>query len=224
MKKEELITTILGIPKSIYLNVKVFGLVKGISLPILVSHRTRIKHIYKGCINIPDKCSFASIKIGVNFGPFERGRRKTTYINIKSGKVVFNGKANIASDSVLNVNSGRCIFGDNFTANNGFICSCENHIEFGRNVLFGWNCTIIDGDGHKIVDCNSQSVINEPRPIVIGDNVWSAANSIILKGTFIKDNTIIASGSTVNGIFDESNVIIAGKPANIVKRNIEWIR
>lgn len=224
MKKEEIVSIILGIPKSIYFNLRIFGIAKGMFLPILISHNTRIKYISKGCIDIPNNCSIGTIKIGINYGPFERGKSKITYININSGKVCFRGKANIASGSVLNVNSGICIFGNKFSANNDFICSCENYIEFGNDVLFGWNCTVIDGDGHKVIDCDSQEIINESRPIVIGNYVWVAANSTLLKGTLVKDDTVIASDSTINRKFNESNVILAGKPASVVRKNIKWIR
>jgi acetyltransferase-like isoleucine patch superfamily enzyme len=46
----------------------------------------------------------------------------------------------------------------------------------------------------------------------------------LLKGSFIKDNSIIATGSVVTKAFEESNVIIAGSPAKIVKENVSWVR
>ena len=45
-----------------------------------------------------------------------------------------------------------------------------------------------------------------------------------MKGVTVKDNCVIGSSSLVNNSFEESNVIIAGVPAKIIKRNIEWSR
>lgn len=224
MKIKELLEVLLGLPKSIYLNLRVFGISKGLSLPILISSKTKLNSIYKGCIEINENCSFGTIKIGINYGPFERGKGRQTYININSGKIIFKGKANIASDSVLNVTSGICIFGENFIANNGFICSCENSIEFGNDVLFGWACSVMDGDGHRIIQGKSNEIINESKPIIIEDHVWIAANSTILKGALIKKNCVIAFNSIINKKYFEENVILGGKPAHIVKREIQWIR
>ena len=44
----------------------------------------------------------------------------------------------------------------------------------------------------------------------------------ILKNTKISDNSIIGAGAIVNKKFEEKNVIIAGVPAGIIKRNINW--
>ena len=43
-----------------------------------------------------------------------------------------------------------------------------------------------------------------------------------MKGVNIEDNCVIGSSSLVNKSFKESNVIIAGVPAKIIKRDIEW--
>jgi acetyltransferase-like isoleucine patch superfamily enzyme len=48
--------------------------------------------------------------------------------------------------------------------------------------------------------------------------VWIAANTTILKGTKICDNTVVASNSLLNKEFQEGNCIIAGSPAKVVKR------
>ena len=45
---------------------------------------------------------------------------------------------------------------------------------------------------------------------------------LINKGVSIKQDTIIGTGSVVTKPFDESNVVIAGTPAKIVKRNVVW--
>ena len=49
-------------------------------------------------------------------------------------------------------------------------------------------------------------------------------NTKILKGAYISSNTVIGAFSVVTKKFEKNNIIIAGKPANIVKENIVWIK
>lgn len=94
-------------------------------------------------------------------------------------------------------------------------------ITIGRNVLIGGNCKIIDNDFHPLHanKRNPQKVEDiGKRPIIIGDDCFIGANSIILKGTIIGRNCVIGAGSVVSGVFPD-NVIIAGNPARIIKEN-----
>ena len=44
----------------------------------------------------------------------------------------------------------------------------------------------------------------------------------ILKGSVIKDGSVVGTHSVVAKAFDEPNVVIVGNPARIVKHNIFW--
>lgn len=52
--------------------------------------------------------------------------------------------------------------------------------------------------------------------IVIGDNCFIGARSVIMYGITLADNVIVASGSVVTKSVKESNVIIGGNPAKII--------
>ena len=53
----------------------------------------------------------------------------------------------------------------------------------------------------------------------LGNNVWIGANSLILGGVNITgSNVVIAAGSIVTKSFSESNVVLAGCPARIIKQ------
>lgn len=224
MNKLEIRNMVLGLPKSLLINYEAFGLWGIIHMPILVSNRIHFKGIKSGTISISPKTRFGSIKIGINLGPFNRGLKKETFIYINKGKLIFDGKANIASDSVINVNGGTILFGDNFSANNGFMCSCEKKIEFGRNVLLGWNCTIMDGDGHRIVEQETKQQINLPRPITIGSHIWIASSVTVTKGAQIPDDSVIGEGTLVNQKLENSNSLYVGRPVKRVRDRIDWIR
>jgi acetyltransferase-like isoleucine patch superfamily enzyme len=54
------------------------------------------------------------------------------------------------------------------------------------------------------------------RPVVIGNDVFIGANSIILKGTTIGDRAIIGAGSVVSGNIP-ADQIWGGNPAKFIK-------
>lgn len=66
--------------------------------------------------------------------------------------------------------------------------------------------------------------INFAKCIEIGKHVWIGKDSKIGKNVKIADNSIVGWGSIVTKEFNEPNVIIAGIPAKIVKRGINWDR
>jgi len=56
----------------------------------------------------------------------------------------------------------------------------------------------------------------DTEKIEIGENCWIGDGAIILAGTIIGNNCVVAANSVVKGIF-KNNVLIAGSPAKIFK-------
>ena len=97
-------------------------------------------------------------------------------------------------------------------------------IDIGDNCMFSKNITIRNNDGHTILDKDTNEVINDPKDIKIGNNVWVGAGCTFLKGAEVSDGSVVGAMSLVNKTFTESNVIIAGVPAKIIRKNIIWQR
>ena len=95
----------------------------------------------------------------------------------------------------------------------------SNGLEIGDNTVISWNCQFIDDDFHKI---NYEGKVESSKIIHIGSHVWIGANSVILKGVSIADGCVIAANSIVTKSVTEQNVLIAGNPAKIIKREIQW--
>ena len=108
------------------------------------------------------------------------------------------------------------IIGNNISTNNNIFICCKVRISIGDNCLIGHNVELIDFDGHPIAPSERHNGDGLAEPILIGKNVWIGNNVMILRGTQIGDNTVIAAGSVVKGIFT-SNVIIGGVPAKVIK-------
>ncbi|SOE58765.1 maltose O-acetyltransferase [Fibrobacter sp. UWT3] len=89
-------------------------------------------------------------------------------------------------------------------------------IEIGDNVLVGSSVTVLDSDFHEIDP--SRRIDGNPKTgkVVIGDNVWIGDRVMILKGTTIGKNSVVAAGAVVSGEFP-ANVVIGGVPARVIR-------
>lgn len=93
------------------------------------------------------------------------------------------------------------------------------HISIGSEVLLGANVAIFDTDFHPLNPIGRRH--SEVRadiktaPVRIGDNVFVGTGAIILRGTDIGRDSVVAAGSIVRGSFP-AGAIIAGNPAKVV--------
>ena len=76
-------------------------------------------------------------------------------------------------------------------------------------------------DVHTVTDLDGNPQ-NFSDKIEIGNHVWIGKDVKINKSTKISDDSIIGWGSIVTKKFNEPNVVLAGNPAKIVKRAINW--
>uniref|UniRef100_UPI0039EB3104 acyltransferase n=1 Tax=Clostridium perfringens TaxID=1502 RepID=UPI0039EB3104 len=95
------------------------------------------------------------------------------------------------------VNFGELVLGDSIkiTANSQLIS--YKRIEIGSNTIISWDNLIMDTDFHKIKNFNGE-VINQNKDIIIGKCVWIGCRCLILKGSKLPNNSVIAAGSIIN--------------------------
>lgn len=99
----------------------------------------------------------------------------------------------------------------------------NSFVSIGDDSQLSWGIDIWCTDAHTITDLEGNP-LNFAQGIEIGRHVWIGKDSKIGKNVKIADNSIVGWGSIVTHKFDEPNVIIAGVPAKIVKRGINWDR
>jgi acetyltransferase-like isoleucine patch superfamily enzyme len=120
----------------------------------------------------------------------------------KNGRLVIGGRLN-ESDSGITADSTIMVF---------------SNIEIGFDIICAWGVYITDSNWHSIAGQNHQGNVK------IGNHVWIANNSNILKNTQIGDNCIVASNSKVINQRFESDTLIAGVPAKVIKTGVVWKR
>jgi len=92
-------------------------------------------------------------------------------------------------------------------------------VTIGDNVLIGSGCLITDTDAHPLDWRDRNEGKNDAAPaapILIGNNVFVGARSIILKGVTIGERSIIGAGSVVSKDVP-ADCIVAGNPAKVIK-------
>ena len=92
-------------------------------------------------------------------------------------------------------------------------------IVVGKNCLIAANCQIFDGNGHDLSFPLVENRINTKgisKPIIIEDNVWIGANSIILPGVTIGQGSVISANSVVTKDIPKMSVA-GGNPAIIIR-------
>lgn len=102
-----------------------------------------------------------------------------------------------------------------------FACIEGTAIEVGRDCLFSSGIVFRTGDSHSITDMEGNR-INPSCDIAVGDHVWIGYGATVLKDVEIKGHTIVATEAVVTKSPAEGNAVLAGNPARIVKKGIDW--
>lgn len=106
-----------------------------------------------------------------------------------------------------------------------YISQKNTNIIIGDDCMFSSDITMQIPDGHIIYGKDTKKILNNKNyTINVGNHVWIGRGVYVLKNTKIRDNSIIGSRSVVTREFDEKHVAIAGNPADIIKREIDWDR
>ncbi|HEY7985617.1 MAG TPA: acyltransferase [Methylophilaceae bacterium] len=97
------------------------------------------------------------------------------------------------------------------------IADCGGEIRIGDHVMIGPN-TVIRSSGHRYdrPDIPMVEQGHKPGKITIGDDVWIAANVVILPDVKIGSHAVVAAGAVVTHDVPEY-AIVAGIPAKVIR-------
>lgn len=208
---------------SVRINFMSFPIMTAIHFPILMGRNVKLIHTHKGAIELQNPITPGMIKIGIDHAMIPQDGTYG-FINIaRNGHIAFEGKANFNGATSIICNEQAIIrFGKNFSSNQGCEFFSDLCIQFGDDVLIGWNCTFHDGDGHTVL--NNGVISNPPKEIIIGSHVWIAAGCDFLKGSIISDGSVVAKRSLITSEFQTPHQLIGGHPARTLRNGIDWER
>ncbi len=115
---------------------------------------------------------------------------------------------------------GDVIIGDNCYINPGVVIYSGNGVTLGNGVLIAANCTIAPVN-HEFREKDKTIYDQRFKPskggIVIEDDVWIGANSVVLDGVVVRRGAVFGAHSVIQGEFEEYGVY-AGSPLKLIKR------
>jgi acetyltransferase-like isoleucine patch superfamily enzyme len=136
------------------------------------------------------------------------------------------GRNTVIEDfSTINNGVGDVIIGDDTLI--GMSNVIIGPITIGNNVIFAQNI-VASGLNHEYRDVNTpiskQKIV--VSPIVVEDDCWIAANSVITAGVTIGKHSVVAGGAVVTKDVPPYSVV-AGNPAKVIKQYdftiSEWV-
>jgi acetyltransferase-like isoleucine patch superfamily enzyme len=144
-----------------------------------------------------------------------------------SEKIVMGDCVKIGAFSTLTSTSHFSKYGKGLTIGNNSAVGqftefgAAGGIEIGDDVIMG-SYVSFHSENHNFSD--SEKRIREQgvtsKGIKLGNNIWVGAKVTFLDGCIVGNNSVVAAGAVVNGVFPD-NVVIGGVPAKIIKRLAE---
>lgn len=204
---------------TIYFNFHYLPFRQAVKLPIFL-YKPDLKFM-KGTVTILG---------GVKTGMIELGKNQVCLypyngimFNNEGGEVIFSGKCSIGNNSALAIGkNARVVFGNDFKASTTFRLASQHQVTFNDNVLFGWDCLVMDTDFHKLSKV-SGGYTKGFGAVNIGENTWFGNGVLVLKNTTIPNNCVVGAKSVLCGKFDVPNFsLISGNPAVLRKTGI-WL-
>lgn len=201
------------LPQTIWFNFHYLPFNQARHLPILLNKPTFLKmggqvvikpmdgKIYRGMIKLGIKTIGISDGVGVVWE--------------NRGTIIFQGPCTLGAGAKLAIlESGVLTFGSHFSATDGLRVVCGSNIIFGKDVLVGWDTTVMDTNQHRLSSPEGCCVGKTFAPIVIGEATWCGFGCTILPGTKVPPRCVVASKSLLNKDYDvDSYTLLAGIPA-----------
>lgn len=215
------IKIIASLPRTIWFNFRYLPLKQAVKLPIWIANNVRIKHLSRNAINLGQTAT-GICRFGYHEADAVDIYGTHTIIDIAKG-----GYLNISSDihighgAIISVKErGQLTVGQNFAISGTTSIVCSNEITIGDNVQLSWDTLIMDSDAHHIIAEDGSELVNTGT-ITIGNKVWIAAGCTLLKGSHIKDHSVVGCKSLLNKAY-EGNSLIAGSPAKVIRKITDW--
>lgn len=157
------------------------------------------------------------------FGKSVTIERHTVLDGYAKNKIILGDGVKIGAYSCLTTTSHLSKYGIGLKMGNNSAIGDYTHfgasggIEIGNDVIMG-SYISFHSENHIFTD--KEKLIREQgvtsKGIKLGNNIWVGAKVTFLDGARIGNNSVVAAGAVVNGVFPD-NVVIGGVPAKIVK-------
>ena len=195
---------------------------------IFYTFKTRMFMLLRGLLFLRKKVFLgADVKI-LNKSNFDFGHNVTIEAHsiidgYSSRKITLGNNAKIGMYSKLLSTSHLATYGKGLIMGNnsavGDFChfGAPGGITIGNDVIMG-SFVSFHSENHNFQDTSKlirEQGVNS-KGIILGNNIWVGARVTFLDGCEVGDNSVVAAGAVVNGIFP-ANSVIGGVPAKVIK-------
>lgn len=210
-----------SIPRSLFYNIKLLGIRRGIRCPFFFSNSTRVS-IRNSKVEFKSSLHAGMIKFGFTTCSFIPKEIYKSTFTIADANLELHGAATFGAGSHLSVeNQALLSIGSNVWGTGKITLLCRSHTILEDNVVMAWDITIMDHDAHRIISAG-ESLRTDKSPVTIGKHVWIGHSCSLKKGVSISSNTVIGANSVVTKSLERSNALYCGIPARLIRTNIEW--
>jgi len=200
---------VLGISllRSLYLSARFGG-------RIIILRGTRLRLERGARIQVPRGCRLLIGKSHVAGGPASLHMMRNARLTVHG-----QGRATISRGArILIMKDARLEIGGETTIHYSAAVTCFKHISIAQSCAISWNVNILDGNMHELI----VDGVPHPRtrPVTLGSYAWIGCGATVL-GASIGAGAVVGAGSVVVSDVPE-RVVVAGNPARIIRKNVEW--
>lgn len=128
-----------------------------------------------------------------------KGSKAETLVRLRENAIWRSeGGCRISYGSTIEILHNAILDSQFFTMNSNSTLIAAKKICLGQDVMIGRGVIIYDSDHHTIRNIQGD-VTNSDTPIFVGDHVWLATNTTVLKGSTIGSGSVVAANSLVHG-------------------------
>lgn len=117
---------------------------------------------------------------------------------------------------------GDIIIGPESYINSGCVLYSGNGIKIGRDVLIAANCTLAPVNHEfrsRKKTIKEQRFMESRGGIIIEDDVWIGANSVILDGSILRKGCVVGANSLVSGELESYSINVGSPVRKVGVRN-----
>lgn len=165
-----------------------------------------------------------TFKAGIDYGYYDGGmfdsKRDVCRIHLINSTLVINGDVSLYPGVQIFAQNATITIGNGTKINGTAQIIALKSIEIGEGCYIAQGVIIRDNDGHKLSTDGTEPQLT-CLPIKIGNHCWLGQRSMVMKGTTLHNNVVVAAGAIVTKDMDQ-RTLAAGMPAKSISSTVTW--
>jgi acetyltransferase-like isoleucine patch superfamily enzyme len=138
-------------------------------------------------------------------------------LQLRGGRIRLGEHAQVRDFCELK-SAGELVLGERAICGRNVTLHCVESVTLADHVGLAERVTITDSDHAN--DGGDRWFMDQPlhvEPVLLEDNVFAATNAVILRGTTLRRNAVVAAGAVVTGGEYAAGWLVGGAPARAIK-------